>query len=354
MKKIKQNEILADEFRKEIEDFSSNSSNLQKREIMEQRKIFSYEEFQTIIEEYKDKIQQCESEKKEVQDMLKKYNIYYTDNIEKYRSLLETKKIESADWVERYEQYKEKLFQKQNISKKTITLYLKKVDFNINTAQEKLKIWNECMSDVIVKDFVNEYNHIIEEKVELQQKRTFSENKEKIAKDIFQTVRTQLEEHIKKAFGGVTISQIYSKIEPHKRFTKLQYKVSINDNSAPELYMKVLNSKNEDIMPELFFSSAQLNTVALSVFLGGALSASNPKVNTIFIDDPIGHFDDLNVLSFIDVLRIIISETDWQIIISTHEESFYEIMKVKLNPKYYNSKFLIFKDEGNVEEDVKV
>ena len=354
LKKIKQNEILADEFRKEIEDFSSNSSNLQKREIMEQRKIFSYEEFQTIIEEYKDKIQQCESEKKEVQDMLKKYNIYYTDNIEKYRSLLETKKIESADWVERYEQYKEKLFQKQNISKKTITLYLKKVDFNINTAQEKLKIWNECMSDVIVKDFVNEYNHIIEEKVELQQKRTFSENKEKIAKDIFQTVRTQLEEHIKKAFGGVTISQIYSKIEPHKRFTKLQYKVSINDNSAPELYMKVLNSKNEDIMPELFFSSAQLNTVALSVFLGGALSASNPKVNTIFIDDPIGHFDDLNVLSFIDVLRIIISETDWQIIISTHEESFYEIMKVKLNPKYYNSKFLIFKDEGNVEEDVKV
>lgn len=71
MKEIKQNEILADEFRKEIEDFSSNSSNLQKREIMEQRKIFSYEEFQTIIEEYKDKIQQCESEKKEVQDMLK-------------------------------------------------------------------------------------------------------------------------------------------------------------------------------------------------------------------------------------------------------------------------------------------
>ena len=105
---------------KEIEDFSSNSSNLQKREIMEQRKIFSYEEFQTIIEEYKDKIQQCESEKKEVQDMLKKYNIYYTDNIEKYRSLLETKKIESADWVERYEQYKEKLFQKQNISNMTL------------------------------------------------------------------------------------------------------------------------------------------------------------------------------------------------------------------------------------------
>ena len=57
------------------------------------------------------------------------------------------------------------------------------------------------MSDVIVKDFVNEYNHIIEEKVELQRRELFSENKEKIARKYFQTVRTQLEEHIKKAFG---------------------------------------------------------------------------------------------------------------------------------------------------------
>ena len=77
------------------------------------------------------------------------------------------------------------------------------------------------------------------------------------------------------------------------------------------------------------------------------------KVNTIFIDDPIGHFDDLNILSFIDVLRTIITETNWQIIISTHEENFYEVMKIKLNSKYYNSKFFKFKDEGNIEEDME-
>ena len=51
-------------------------------------------------------------------------------------------------------------------------------------------------------------------------------------------------------------------------------------------------------------------------------------------------------------LRTIIEETNWQIIISTHEESFYEIMKVKLNPQNYNSKFLVFKEEGKVEEDI--
>ena len=132
-----------------------------------------------------------------------------------------------------------------------------------------------------------------------------------------------MEEHIKNIFGGMTISQIYSKIELHKRFTKLQYKVDFNENSAPELYIKVLNNQNEEILPELFFSSAQLNTVALSVFMGGALSTVNPKLHTIFIDDPVGHFDEMNVLSFVDILRTIVSTTDWQIVISTHEERFF-------------------------------
>ena len=194
---------------------------------------------------------------------------------------------------------------------------------------------------------------MFEEQGKLQQKKEFCNQKQSLAEQIFENVQSQMENHIKKAFGGVTINQIYSRIQPHKRFKQLQYQINMNEDSAPELYIKVKNDESEDIMPELFFSSAQLNTVALSVFLGGALSKSNPEVNTIFIDDPIGHFDDLNVLSFIDVLRTIITETNWQIIISTHEENFYEVMKIKLNSKYYNSKFFKFKDEGNIEEDME-
>lgn len=245
-----------------------------------------------------------------------------------------------------------KSFSKSGYIKKTLIKYLQKSEDGIKVVHDKLTLWNECMSKVIVEDFINKYNQKLDTKMKLEGEIAFSKDKERFAEDIFKTVKGQLEEHIKKVFGGVTISQIYSKIEPHKRFTKLRYKININENGNPELYLKVLNEKNEDIMPELFFSSAQLNTVALSVFLGGALSASEPKVNTIFIDDPVGHFDDLNVLSFIDVLRTIVEETNWQIIISTHEESFYEIMKVKLNPQNYNSKFLVFKEEGKVEEDI--
>ena len=224
------------------------------------------------------------------------------------------------------------------------------VDF---LAKEKLDIWNQCDSNVVVEQFINKYNQMFEEQGKLQQEKELCSQKQSLAEQIFKNVQSQMENHIKEAFGGVTINQIYSKIQPHKRFKQLQYQINMNEDSAPELYIKVKNDESEDIMPELFFSSAQLNTVALSVFLGGALSKSNPKVNTIFIDDPIGHFDDLNILSFIDVLRTIITETNWQIIISTHEENFYEVMKIKLNSKYYNSKFFKFKDEGNIEEDME-
>lgn len=231
------------------------------------------------------------------------------------------------------------------------TKYKKNLECKEDLAQKKIEVLNKCLSDLAIKEYVKKYNRLEEERTKLQMEKEFGECKLQIAKQIFLSAQKQLEEHIKKIFGGITISHIYEKIEPHKRFRRLQYQIEFSDDGKPELYVKVLNDEEDGVVPELFFSSAQLNTVALSVFLGGALSAYNPKVKTIFIDDPIGHFDDLNVLSFIDVIRTIISETDWQIIISTHEENFYEIMKVKLNPQYYNSKFLVFKDEGTVVED---
>jgi len=254
-------------------------------------------------------------------------------------------------WVDTYKKYKNNVFKRKSISFKTIAKYKKNLECKEDLAQKKIEVLNKCLSDLAIKEYVKKYNRLEEERTKLQMEKEFGECKLQIAKQIFLSAQKQLEEHIKKIFGGITISHIYEKIEPHKRFRRLQYQIEFSDDGKPELYVKVLNVEEDGGVPELFFSSAQLNTVALSVFLGGALSSHNPEVKTIFIDDPIGHFDDLNVLSFIDVIRTIISETDWQIIISTHEENFYEIMKVKLNPKYYNSKFLVFKDEGIVVED---
>lgn len=304
-----------------------------------------------MLNEYDYEIEKILDEIEKIDNLLKMYKIYKEKNVDKYLLLLNDLVKIPDKWVDTYEQYKNNVFDRKNISYKTIIKYNKNFELKVDLINKKIEVLNKCLTDLEIKECVKKYNVLEEDFIKLEKENKFNEYKLKIAKRIFVSAQKQLEEHIKKVFGGITISHIYEKIEPHKRFKELQYQIDFNDDGKPELYVKVLNDKKDSIIPELFFSSAQLNTVALSIFFGGALSTSNPKVKTIFIDDPIGHFDDLNVLSFIDVIRTIISETDWQIIISTHEENFYEIMKVKLNSKYYNSKFLIFKDEGVVVED---
>lgn len=349
--KFESGKTILEELEKNKNNFYEDKNNQERLEILEQRHLFSYDDYLSLVNEYDCEIKKILFEIKETEKLLQSYRIYSDKNIEKYSMLLNDLKKNPANWVETYEKYKNNVFKGKIISLKTITKYKKVLECKENLAQKKIEVLNKCLSNLAIKEYVKKYNRLEEERIELQKEKEFIECKLQIAKQIFLSAQKQLEEHIKKIFGGITISHIYEKIEPHKRFRRLQYQIEFSDEGKPELYVKVLNDEEDGVVPELFFSSAQLNAVALSVFLGGALSSYNSKVKTIFIDDPIGHFDDLNVLSFIDVIRTIISETDWQIIISTHEENFYEIMKVKLNPQYYNSKFLVFKDEGIVVED---
>ncbi len=73
--------------------------------------------------------------------------------------------------------------------------------------------------------------------------------------------------------------------------------MNFNEKDEPQLFIEVCEgeeSSKEVYRPETYFSTAQLNTVAFSSFFGRALSTNNLPVKTICIDDPIGHFDDMN------------------------------------------------------------
>lgn len=113
-----------------------------------------------------------------------------------------------------------------------------------------------------------------------------------------------------------------------------------DEKNEPELYIKTLADKREPYHPELFFSTAQLNTVALSSFLSRALSLTEIPIGTIVIDDPVGHFDDMNILGFADLMRSIIEKSQKQIVITTHDETVYQIFRRKLPPEIYSSRFI--------------
>lgn len=155
------------------------------------------------------------------------------------------------------------------------------------------------------------------------------------------------------------INAIYRKIDPHPSFKEIKFSFGFGVKDKPCLNVFVSESSGEGecervISPLLYFSSAQLNILSLSIFLARALHAKDKGGNpldVILIDDPIHSMDSINILSTIDLLRGLAVNHDKQIIISTHDENFYELLKRKLPTEYCPSKFLRLKTFGEVSMD---
>ena len=116
-----------------------------------------------------------------------------------------------------------------------------------------------------------------------------------------------------------------------------------------------INGNKDEIVPNLYFSSAQINILSFCIFLAKALNAKDDKgkdVNCIFIDDPIQAMDDINILSVVDLLRNIAFANDKQVLITTHDRNFlwtYEEKNVLLT--YLVRNFFIFSEKGVIEKD---
>lgn len=184
------------------------------------------------------------------------------------------------------------------------------------------------------------------------------EEKEKVElekhayKVLYDKTKKELEEGLKIYFSQSFINEIYQKIDPHYIMKNIDYNISFNEDNKPQLYMQVKESQeNEDgdaYRPEWFFSSAQLNTVVFSSFFSRALQAKSLPIGTIFIDDPIEYFDDINMLGFADLLRSVLELSNCQIIISTHDERVFRILERKLDNKFYSSCFIRLPDDYRV------
>lgn len=74
-------------------------------------------------------------------------------------------------------------------------------------------------------------------------------------------------------------------------------------------------------------SSGQLSAVLLSFSLALNKIYAGKGIKTILIDDPIQCMDDINMISFVELLRREFS--DCQIILSTHEEDFSNFIRYK-------------------------
>ena len=154
------------------------------------------------------------------------------------------------------------------------------------------------------------------------------------------------------------INKIYKKIDPHPDYQAIEFKCEFADAKPRlQIYTTKVNDKGEveRSVPALYFSTAQVNVLSLSIFLARALKTKNPEtkeaVDCIFIDDPIQSMDSINILSFIDLFRGITLSLGKQLIVSTHEENFHLLLQKKIPNELFKSKFIEFETFGKLKPD---
>ncbi|RCW52063.1 AAA family ATPase [Paenibacillus prosopidis] len=154
-----------------------------------------------------------------------------------------------------------------------------------------------------------------------------------ILDDLVKNVPNAIDLLSQKAIKGLfdTIQLIYEKINSHPKFDKIDFKSDQWWGSNNLMLQVSSGADNLNGNPNFIYSSAQINAVAISLFLAMALQQKWSPLNFIAMDDPIQSMDDLNVLALVDLIRVISDGrvSDKQIIISTHDSKFFDLMLKK-------------------------
>lgn len=247
--------------------------------------------------------------------------------VENYKNYLKSTEVSETD-----------LITKLNNINKDLELINELISY-FDTLHEKLQYTGEVLEN---SGKVKERNDLIKYITELNKVET------KINK-LLKDSQKIIVEKINRAFNLNVINKIYSRIEPHPELKFMEIIPNfIDDKPSLEIYAPMGEERKDN--PIIFFSSAQLDILSLSIFFAKALMEPEPILNTIFMDDPIHHMDSVNVLSFIDLLRTITLDFDRQIVLTTHNESLFRLIEKKMDPSFCNSKFIQLDSYGQINQ----
>jgi hypothetical protein len=122
------------------------------------------------------------------------------------------------------------------------------------------------------------------------------------------------------------LNALYQRLRPHPVLDELDVDFGEFGQRGEVYFHAVAGNTRANV--SAIFSSAQLNAVAICVFL--ALNISAGGAGFALLDDPIQNMDDFNVLGLLDMLRAV--SEGRQVIVSTHDVQLGELMRRKLRP----------------------
>jgi exonuclease SbcC len=217
------------------------------------------------------------------------------------------------------------------------------INNQLNTLKDQLKYLDDQLG---LNKLETELSKLRKEEENLKRvKSKLKENKDRLSAHIEALINDFFEEKL--------INEIYKRIDPHPEYKDIGFKADLSDKPKLNIYVK---HEDKVMSPNLFLSTAQINVLSLSIFLARALKAKDDKgnpIDTIFIDDPIQSMDSINVLSVIDLIRTIIYQHNKQVIVSTHDENFFNLLKKKIPAEFYPAKFIEFETFGKVKTSLE-
>lgn len=257
----------------------------------------------------------------------------------------------SIDFIEIFIERFKKYISGENISKDIISEFLSKTYVQLDRL---FNIKNELNSFGIDLELIKEHvgvNDLLNKIKDLESKiPALNRSLDKIfaaREDCMEYIQTGINNY----FNKDVINLIYGRIEPHPKLTTIDFKTDFNERGEPRL---LITTGNEDdkVNPILFLSAGQVNVLSLSIFLARCFEYGNKEIETIFMDDPIQNLSDINVLSFIDLLRTLITTHNKQIVISTHDEKFFRLLQNKLPEEYCNAKYFEYESIGKLKNEL--
>jgi predicted ATPase len=125
--------------------------------------------------------------------------------------------------------------------------------------------------------------------------------------------------------------RIWAGIDPHPSLRAVHLVSRLNYGKG-RLSMRMtddVRSRSSE-SPESVLSSSQQNALAVALFLTLNLGTQSLPLATTVLDDPFQSLDDINLLGLVDLLRRIRGSR--QLIVTTHEHRFAELLARKLRP----------------------
>lgn len=260
------------------------------------------------------------------------------------------KEIKLSTATKNYQSLYKKHTENSDVSIRNIELQrneVSKIKVGLESAQDKLESFQVDMG--IIENAI-EKNILEKDVTNLKRKIPALKNAERKITKTKKTCIEYIQEGINNYFNKDVINQIYKRIEPHPSLTEINFTAEVG-KQGPRLLITA-KGLNDEVNPNLFLSAGQVNILSLSIFLAKAFEYGGDTISTIFMDDPVQNLSDINILSFIDLLRTLTTEHNKQIVLSTHEEKFFRLLQNKLPPEYCSSKYLEFESEGKLLNEV--